>query len=91
MGGADEVAELFRVIRELTARGVSIIYISHHLDECLEIADRAVVLRDGSIVAQAPMAEVDLKWIVAQMVGRKNPAEIHSEQCPRQYHCKCDR
>jgi len=71
---AAEVQVLFRVIRELTARGVSIIYISHHLDECLEIADTAVVLRDGSLVAQAPMADVDLKWIVAQMVGRDESA-----------------
>jgi erythritol transport system ATP-binding protein len=71
---AAEVHVLFRVIRELTARGVSIIYISHHLDECLEIADTAVVLRDGNIVARAPMAEVDLKWIVAQMVGRDESA-----------------
>ncbi len=71
---ATEVRVLFRVIRELTARGVSIIYISHHLDECLEIADTAVVLRDGSIVARAPMAEVDLRWIVAQMVGRDESA-----------------
>ncbi len=71
---AAEVHVLFRVIRELTARGVSIIYISHHLDECLEIADTAVVLRDGSIVARAPMAEVDLGWIVAQMVGRDESA-----------------
>jgi erythritol transport system ATP-binding protein len=67
---ATEVRVLFRVIRELTARGVSIIYISHHLDECLEIADRAVILRDGNVVAQAPMSEVDLGWIVSQMVGR---------------------
>jgi erythritol transport system ATP-binding protein len=71
---AAEVHVLFRVIRELTARGVSIIYISHHLDECLEIADTAVILRDGQLVAQAPMAEVDLRWIVAQMVGRDESA-----------------
>jgi erythritol transport system ATP-binding protein len=71
---AAEVHVLFRVIRELTARGVSIIYISHHLDECLEIADRAVILRDGNVVAQAPMAEVDLGWIVTQMVGREESA-----------------
>lgn len=71
---ATEVRVLFRVIRELTARGVSIIYISHHLDECLELADTAVVLRDGNVVAQAPMADVDLKWIVAQMVGRDESA-----------------
>ncbi len=71
---ATEVHVLFRVIRELTARGVSIIYISHHLDECLEIADHAVILRDGNVVAQAPMDTVDLGWIVAQMVGREESA-----------------
>jgi len=71
---AAEVHVLFRVIRELTARGVAIIYISHHLDECLEIADHAVVLRDGAIVARAPMADVDLRWIVSQMVGRDEGA-----------------
>jgi len=71
---ATEVRVLFRVIRELTARGVSIIYISHHLDECLEIADRAVILRDGNVVAEAPMSEVDLGWIVTQMVGREESA-----------------
>jgi len=68
---AVEVEVLFRVIRELAARGVAIIYISHHLDECLEIADHAVILRDGDVVARAPMAEVDLAWIVTQMVGRE--------------------
>ncbi|MDN4490687.1 sugar ABC transporter ATP-binding protein [Demequina sp. SYSU T00068] len=66
-----EVEVLFRMIRELTARGVSIVYISHHLDECLEIADTAVVLRDGEIVARADMEDVDLGWIVSQMVGRE--------------------
>ncbi|WP_062521933.1 sugar ABC transporter ATP-binding protein [Demequina silvatica] len=67
-----EVQVLFRLIRELTSRGVSVVYISHHLDECLELADTAVVLRDGEIVARAPMAEVDLPWIVSQMVGRES-------------------
>ncbi|HCX84759.1 MAG TPA: sugar ABC transporter ATP-binding protein, partial [Micrococcales bacterium] len=66
-----EVQVLFRVIRDLTSRGVAIIYISHHLDECLELAQNAVVLRDGRVVAQAPMAEVDLAWIVTRMVGRE--------------------
>jgi erythritol transport system ATP-binding protein len=68
---ATEVAVLFRLIRELTAAGVSIVYISHHLDECLEIGDHAVVLRDGGVVAQAPMKSIDLGWIVTQMVGRE--------------------
>ncbi len=67
---AAEAQVLFRVIRDLTAHGVAIVYISHHLDECLEIADDAVVLRDGAVVASAPMHDVDLSWIVENMVGR---------------------
>jgi erythritol transport system ATP-binding protein len=67
---ASEVDVLFKVIRDLTASGVSIVYISHHLEEAIEISDHAVVLRDGSIVAQAEIADVDLDWIVGNMVGR---------------------
>jgi erythritol transport system ATP-binding protein len=73
-----EVEVLFRVIRDLAAAGTAIIYISHHLDECLDIADDAVILRDGLVVAKAPMAEVDLAWIVAQMIGREQN-ELFSE------------
>lgn len=68
---ATEVEVLFRIIRELTADGVAVVYISHHMDECLEIADTAVILRDGRHVATAPMAEVDLPWIVRTMAGRE--------------------
>jgi erythritol transport system ATP-binding protein len=67
---APEIEILFRVIRELTATGVTIIYISHHLDEALEIADDVVVLRDGALVATETAANVDVGWIVDQMVGR---------------------
>ncbi|MFI7125770.1 sugar ABC transporter ATP-binding protein [Nonomuraea sp. NPDC050153] len=67
---APEVDVLFRVIRELTAAGVAVVYISHHLDEALEIADDVVVLRDGRLVATARAGEVDIRWIVEQMVGR---------------------
>ncbi len=66
---ASEVEVLFEVIRDLKARGVSIVYISHHLEEALQIADHAVVLRDGAMTAYAPRADVDLEWIVHHMVG----------------------
>ncbi|MDW6022907.1 sugar ABC transporter ATP-binding protein [Mesorhizobium sp. BAC0120] len=66
---ASEVEVLFRVIRDLTAKGVSIVYISHHLEEALQITDHAVVLRDGMMTASAPRAEIDLAWIVRNMVG----------------------
>ncbi|SDB24667.1 sugar ABC transporter ATP-binding protein [Bauldia litoralis] len=66
---ATEVQVLFNVIRDLKARGVSIVYISHHLEEALQIADHAVVLRDGEMTAYAPRADIDLEWIVRNMVG----------------------
>ena len=67
---ASEVEVLFKVISDLTASGVSIVYISHHLEEALLVTDFAVVLRDGSIVANELAANIDLEWIVANMVGR---------------------
>ncbi|MDQ2858916.1 MAG: sugar ABC transporter ATP-binding protein [Candidatus Eremiobacteraeota bacterium] len=66
---AAEVEVLFKVIRDLTARGVAIVYISHHLEEALQISDYAVVLRDGSITANADAKDIDLEWIVRNMVG----------------------
>lgn len=66
---ATEVEVLFKVIRDLTSRGVSIVYISHHLEEALTITDHAVVLRDGIMTAKAPRNEIDMEWIVRNMVG----------------------
>jgi erythritol transport system ATP-binding protein len=66
---ATEVEVLFKVIRDLTSRGVSIVYISHHLEEALQITDYAVVLRDGAITATAEARDIDLEWIVRNMVG----------------------
>jgi erythritol transport system ATP-binding protein len=70
-----EVEVLFRVIRELADDGVAIVYISHHLEEALEIADHVVVLRDGSLVGEAEAEEVDARWVVERMVGRR-PDEL---------------
>ncbi len=66
---ASEVEILFKVIHDLTSRGVSIVYISHHLEEALQISDHAVVLRDGAITATAAARDIDLEWVVRQMVG----------------------
>jgi erythritol transport system ATP-binding protein len=66
---ATEVEVLFKVIGDLTSRGVSIVYISHHLEEALQITDYAVVLRDGAITATAEARDIDLEWIVRNMVG----------------------
>ncbi|WP_138444847.1 sugar ABC transporter ATP-binding protein [Sinomonas susongensis] len=66
---ATEVEILFGVIDDLTSKGVSIVYISHHLEEALQVTDYAVVLRDGAITANALAKEIDLEWIVRHMVG----------------------
>ena len=72
---AREVESLLEVIRGLVAEGVSVVYISHRLEEILEIADFVTVLRDGRLVAEAATAEIDLHWIVEQMIGR-DPEEL---------------
>lgn len=66
---ATEVEVLFKVIKDLTGRGVSIVYISHHLEEALQITNHAVVLRDGKMTAYAERKDIDLEWIVRNMVG----------------------
>jgi rhamnose transport system ATP-binding protein len=66
-----EVDRLFRVIRELKARALGIIYISHRLEELYEIADRVTVMRDGKTVATCPLAEVDRAELIRRMVGRE--------------------
>ncbi|MGN9839271.1 sugar ABC transporter ATP-binding protein [Nonomuraea sp. H19] len=67
---APEVEVLFKVIKDLTANGVAIVYISHHLEEAIEISDHAVVFRDGELVATADAGDIDLPWVVGKMVGR---------------------
>jgi ribose transport system ATP-binding protein len=68
--GGDETERLFEQIARLQAEGVSFIYISHRLDEIARIADRVAVLRDGRLVALHETAQVDVKTLVEQMVGR---------------------
>jgi ABC-type sugar transport system ATPase subunit len=66
-----EARELFANIRKLKAEGISIIYISHHLSEIFEIADRVTVLRDGRHVCDAEVDQINEQFLVANMVGRK--------------------
>lgn len=67
---AAEVDVLFRIMRELIANGISIVYISHRLEEILQIGDHVTVLRDGKYVADADVRDIDLTWIVERMVGK---------------------
>lgn len=65
-----EAANLFRVIRELRARGVGVVYISHRLGEVRELADRVVVLRDGENAGELARSEIEHASMVRLMVGR---------------------
>jgi ribose transport system ATP-binding protein len=65
-----EIAELFRIIRQLKERGVGIVYISHKMDELKQIADRVTVLRDGEYVATVSAHDTSVETIIGMMVGR---------------------
>ncbi|MFJ2634229.1 sugar ABC transporter ATP-binding protein [Streptomyces sp. NPDC087422] len=66
----DEVANLFRIIRELRGQGIAVIYISHRLDEIREICDRVTVLKDGRTTAADLPASTPTKELVGLMTGR---------------------
>ena len=68
---ADEVAELFRVIRELKDRGVAILFVSHFLDQVYEICDRITVLRGGRLVGEYSTRELLRIDLVQKMLGRQ--------------------
>jgi|WetSurMetagenome_2_1015567.scaffolds.fasta_scaffold50367_2 erythritol transport system ATP-binding protein len=76
---AAEVEVLFRVIRELKSQGVAIIYISHKLEELLQIGDYITILRDGRKVAEEEAKNVKLPWLIEKMVGR-NPAALFTRR-----------
>lgn len=79
-----EVESLFKIIQDLTSQGVSVVYISHKLDELLRIGDYFTILRDGKLVAEAPATEVSLEWIVDKMVGRSSESLYkHEDRVPK--------
>lgn len=68
---ATEIAVLLQTVRDLKARGVACVYISHKLEEVAAICDTVVVIRDGKHIATTPMAQMSVERIIAQMCGRE--------------------
>jgi len=66
-----EVNILFNIIRDLTAKGIAIIYISHKMDEIFRIADTITVMRDGKHITTRPANEMDNNSLINQIVGRE--------------------
>ncbi|MAC77450.1 MAG: ABC transporter ATP-binding protein [Rhodobacteraceae bacterium] len=79
----EEKYHFFSLVRRLRAQGVSIIFISHALEEALQISDRITILRDGQHVITDDVSAFDRDTIVSHMVGRQLSAEIHGEGARR--------
>jgi erythritol transport system ATP-binding protein len=67
-----EVELLFGIIAELKEQGVTIVYISHRLEEIMAIGDHITVLRNGRLVADAQVGQIDIPWIIRAMVGAEH-------------------
>ncbi len=65
-----EIKQLFKIIKKLKEKGVSVIFISHHLEEVKEIGDRVTVLRDGKLVGTVNAKDVTIDDLIKMMVGR---------------------
>src|SRR6516164_8416143 len=75
-----EVEKLFRIVRDLKAHGLSIIFVTHRLEEVMEICDRYTVLRDGRLVSSGSVAATTVDNIIRLMVGRQvNALFAHRE------------
>lgn len=72
----NDARTLFDAMRRIADRGTAILYISHHLDEVLQIADRVSVLRDGELVGQEPIDALDHDRLVELMLGRRLTREL---------------
>ena len=81
--GAHEVESLFAVVDRLRAEGAGIIYISHRLEEILQIADRVTVLRDGQTIATVARGEFGRADLIRMMVGRDLSAIFPKREVPQ--------
>lgn len=77
-----ESAQLFKLIRRLQAEGVTIVYISHRMEEVFELADRVSVLRDGTHVGTRLIGETDENELIALMINRSIEQIYHKEEIP---------
>ena len=77
-----EAAQLFTLIRRLKAQGVTIVYISHRLEEVFELADRVSILRDGALVSTSRVADTDEPTLIRGMINRSVDQVHYKERIP---------
>ncbi|UWZ51764.1 sugar ABC transporter ATP-binding protein [Dactylosporangium aurantiacum] len=68
---AGEVAQLFRIMRQLKAQGIAIVFVSHFLDQIYEICDRMTILRNGRLVGEHLVADMSQLQLVSLMIGKE--------------------
>ena len=67
----EETNSLFQILKNLKAKGVTILYISHRLEEIYQIAEKVSVLRNGELVYSGPISNVDINKLISLMIGRE--------------------
>ena len=78
-----EIDDLFRIIRDLKAKGCGIVYISHRLEELQYIVDRVTIMRDGQFVTSGRFQDMTMDEIIANMVGREIKEKFPRVQCKK--------
>ena len=79
---SQEIDYLFNVIRDLRGRGISVIYVSHRLEEIFAIADVVSVLRDGQYIGKRQVAETNTAELIKMIVGRDVKVDYHQRRPP---------
>jgi ribose transport system ATP-binding protein len=82
-----EMEILFEIIRKLKADGVTVIYISHRLEEIFTICDRVTVLRDGAFVDSQEVSTVNKAWLISRMIGREMNNTYPPHACAARSEC----
>ena len=75
----NEIGYLFGLLQRLKAQGIGMVYVSHRLNEIMEIGDRVTVMRDGEKVSTLPIASVSKEGLIEAMVGRRIDAEARGQ------------
>jgi ribose transport system ATP-binding protein len=78
-----EIDDLFRIIKDLRAKGCGIVYISHRLEELQHIVDRVTIMRDGQYITEMNFADATMDEIIAHMVGREIKEKFPHVECPK--------
>jgi simple sugar transport system ATP-binding protein len=85
---ADEVNQLFRVIRDLRDRGKAILFVSHFLEQVYEISDRMTVLRNGKLVGEFMTRELPRMSLITKMIGKELAVLTELEHIPARKHAE---